>query len=67
MSFEKLSFTDFHSFYILAFSAIYLKTAKVLELSLKIKAFCGLPSDCKCDFYVSGPSGTRVILTDEVN
>lgn len=49
-----------------AFSAIYLKTAKVLEFSSKIKAFCGLPADCKCDFYVSGPSGTRVILTDEV-
>ncbi|XP_054709684.1 transcription factor CP2-like protein 1 [Uloborus diversus] len=49
-----------------AYCAIYLRTPKVFELGSKIKAFCRLPPDYKCEFYVSGPSGTRVILTDEV-
>ncbi|GFR11527.1 transcription factor CP2-like protein 1 [Trichonephila clavata] len=49
-----------------AYSAIYLKTAKVLEFVTKIKSFCGLPNEYNCEFYVSGPAGTRVIVTDEV-
>ncbi|XP_042904125.1 transcription factor CP2-like protein 1 isoform X2 [Parasteatoda tepidariorum] len=49
-----------------AYSAIYLKSSKVHELFTKIKIFCGLPSDCSCEFYASGPGDTRVIVTDEV-
>ncbi|KAG8199850.1 hypothetical protein JTE90_015845 [Oedothorax gibbosus] len=49
-----------------AYSAIYLKTPTLKELAPKIKLFCGLPVDSSCDFYVSGPAGARVVLTDEV-
>ncbi|KFM72185.1 Transcription factor CP2, partial [Stegodyphus mimosarum] len=49
-----------------AYSAIYLKTAKLFELNSKLKSFCGFPADYTCELYVSGPSGTRVIVTDEV-
>lgn len=49
-----------------AYSAIYLRSTKVIELKSKIKSFCGLPADYDCEFYVSGPGGTRIVLTDEV-
>ncbi|CAL1291165.1 unnamed protein product [Larinioides sclopetarius] len=49
-----------------AYSAIYLKTTRVVEFVTKIKSFCGLPNEYNCEFFVSGPAGTRVIVTDEV-
>ncbi|GIY89490.1 hypothetical protein CDAR_478803 [Caerostris darwini] len=49
-----------------AYSAIYLKSTRVIEFVTKIKSFCGLPNEYNCEFFVSGPAGTRVVVTDEV-